>query len=296
MPDTPLQAVADVQGKWSTTANRLKADYQQARWLTFALSIAAALLAAVASQVDGQPRAYLAALSTVLFAGVTFLAARRLDAQRAAAWVRARSAAEALKRAAYKFAVQASPYDDPASRDTRFNQEVDEIEQGVDDLLGQQVDGPAGSAPVAPLSPDEYAQQRVREQIAYFESNALALKAMADRMRRAEFWLALVTACITAIVGVAGKDLIGGLKFDFVALTAVLTTISGAILAHIEASRYDFTVTAYRAAARRLRDALRDMPAHPVPPSAEWSAFVDRIEGILADENSSWVAKFGKPA
>ena len=294
--DAQLQSVAEIQGKWSETANRLKAGYQQVRWLTFVLAIAGALLAAIASQFDGRPRGVLAITSAVLFAVVSFLTARRLDGLHATAWVRARAASEALKRAAYKFAARAAPYDDPALRSAQFNKEAQQIEQDVDDLLGRQVSGPPGSAPVDMLTPAEYVEKRVKQQVdGFFEPKALALKATADRLRRIEFLLALTTTCITAIVGLANKELVGGLKFDFVALTAVLTTISGAILAHIEASRYDFTVTAYRATARRLRDALREMPVDPVVPSPAWSAFVDRCETILAQENNSWVAKFGKP-
>jgi hypothetical protein len=80
-----------------------------------------------------------------------------------------------------------------------------------------------------------------------------------------------------------------------VALTAVLTTISGAILAHIEASRYDYLIMTYRGAARRLRNELSAVPAPAALPSPEWSAFVERCESIIAQENGSWIAKFGKP-
>ncbi|HTF01150.1 MAG TPA: hypothetical protein VK621_21265, partial [Bradyrhizobium sp.] len=44
-----------------------------------------------------------------------------------------------------------------------------------------------------------------------------------------------------------------GVQFDFAAFTAVLTTVAGAVLAHVEASRFDFLVTTYLATARGLR-------------------------------------------
>jgi len=83
--------------------------------------------------------------------------------------------------------------------------------------------------------------------------------------------------------------------FDFVALTAVLTTVSGAILAFVEASRYDFIVSTYRATPQRLRDEETSTPSGATPPSPEWSSFVDRCERILQEQNNSWVAKFGRP-
>jgi hypothetical protein len=54
---------------------------------------------------------------------------------------------------------------------------------------------------------------------------------------------------------VIGKSLpLAGINFDVAALTAVLTTVSGAVLAHIEGSRYQHLITSYLATARRLED------------------------------------------
>jgi hypothetical protein len=83
------------------------------------------------------------------------------------------------------------------------------------------------------------------------------------------------------------------LSVDLVALTGVITTISGAIIAYIEASRLDFLVNSYRAAARHLRDLLADTPA-PGAASDVWSMFVLKIENIMATENGAWQAKLGK--
>jgi hypothetical protein len=129
----------------------------------------------------------------------------------------------------------------------------------------------------------------------FYEPTAEAYRRAAVRLRRLEFGLSLGATIVTAIVAVAGKDPTG-LGFDFIALTAVLTTVAGAILAHIEASRYEFFVTSYRAAARRLRNELASAVEIPTAPSVEWSAFVSRCETIISEENNSWVAKWSKPA
>ncbi len=135
-----------------------------------------------------------------------------------------------------------------------------------------------GSVPRSPLPPEGYIETRVRGQVEkFYEPKAETYRRAASALRTAEFGLSLVAAVITAAVGVAGKELFG-LRFDFVALTAVLTTIAGAILAHIEASRYDFLVMTYRAAA-----------------PAEWSAFINRCEAIILEENNGWVAKWSAP-
>jgi SMODS and SLOG-associating 2TM effector domain 1 len=96
----------------------------------------------------------------------------------------------------------------------------------------------------------------VRHQAEHFyEPKAEAYRRAAARLRRVEFAPSLAATVATAIVAAAGRDPTG-LHFDFIALTAVLTTVAGAILAHIEASRYEFLVTSYCAAARRLRNEL----------------------------------------
>jgi len=291
-----LDETANRQAVWSSTADSLKKTYDRARQVTFALSIAAALLATVASQLEDKPRLYLSVTSAVMLGLVSFLSARLLSSARASAWVRARAASEALKREGFKFATSAAPYDDPATRDGRLNDEREKIERDVDDLLGEMAPPKGkGSVPRGPLPHEAYVEARVRGQAdRFYDPKANAYATAARALRTAEFGLSAVAAVITAAVGVAGKDLFG-LRFDFVAMTAVLTTIAGAILAHIEASRYDYLVMTYRAAARRLKNELARTPAAVTAGSAEWSAFVGRCEAIISEENNGWVAKWSAP-
>ena len=294
--DKQLQMVAESQAAWSATANELKARYERTRWQILLLSIGGALLAATASQLEGKIRVYLAIVSAVLLALVSFLTARRLGGQHAIEWARIRAASEALKREAYKYAACAAPYDDADTRGQKLHEERQQIEKDVDDLIGLQTKAKTGSTPVDLMIPAEYLEKRVKRQIEdFFEPRIEQNQALAKTLRRIEFGLALVTTCITAIVGVAGKDW-WGLNFDFVALTAVLTTISGVVLVHVEAARYDFIVTSYRATARRLRDMLANAPDKFEFPSPQWSAFVNQCETILSEENNSWIAKFSKPS
>jgi len=68
----------------------------------------------------------------------------------------------------------------------------------------------------------------------------------------------------------------------------VLTTVAGAVLAHVEASRFDFLVTTYLVTARRLED-RKGGSREP------FSALVTDCENIIATENMSWIAKWAKP-
>jgi hypothetical protein len=286
-----LKAVAESQGQWSNTANVLKQKYERARLLIFALSTTAALLAAVASQHEDTLRRSLAAASTVCMALVAFLTARLLGAKQSQSWARARATSEALKREGYKRAAEAAPYDTAATADGLLLAEKQKIEKDVDDLLDLREATGSSSLPTVPIMPKDYIAKRVEGAIKWYDPKAEQARITARKWRRLEFILALATTVITAVIGQLPKHVIASVNFDFVALTAVLTTLSGAIIAFIEASRYDYLVHSYRAAARRLRDELSNPPPDP-PSKADWSAFVARCEGILQEENGSWTAKF----
>jgi len=126
-------------------------------------------------------------------------------------------------------------------------------------------------------------------QVEFYKKCAGTYRTTATWLRRTEFGLALAATLITAIASVTGKSTpIFSIPFDIAALTAVLTTVAGAVLAHVEASRFDFMVTTYLATARRLDDRKGD-------PRGTVSGFVNDCENIIATENMSWIAKWAKP-
>ncbi len=292
---TALAEMASRQSLWSSTSDVLKRRVEIARWVTFAFSILGALFAAIASQLNDPPRMYFAITGAALLAVVSFVTSTFLGGGHITNWLRARTASEALKREAYKYATSVTPYDDPLKRDAALNMERDRIERDVEDLLASAVSSAkAGSAPRDKLSRDEYLAGRVREQIdRYYLPRANANKKIAVSLRWAQFTLAMAATIITANVGVAGKESFG-IKFDFAALTAVLTTIAGAVLAHSEATRCDFLVMTYRATAKRLSAEMANTGDVNALSAEQWSEFVNRCEAIISDENTSWAAKWTK--
>ena len=296
-----LELVAKRAESWSETANQLKARLDLVRWIVFVLSIAGALAAAIASQTlpeaGATSHALFATLGAVLLAGATFLSGRLLRDTEVQAWVRARAAAEALKREAFRFGTRAQPYDpyDTSTADELLKKERERIEGQLTDLRDRQVDAAReGSAPRVALSPEQYRERRVRDQIDWYIMKARDYRKVATRLRWTEFTLALAATIITALAGALGKKFeIGPMQFDIAALTAVLTTVSGAILAHIEASRYQHLVTSYLATAARLEDLDAEFDVARTN-AGTWSEFVNRCEEIIAAENNSWVAKWTK--
>jgi SMODS and SLOG-associating 2TM effector domain 1/Protein of unknown function (DUF4231) len=292
---TALTEIGDRQSVWSNTAGLLKRRIAIARWVTFGFSISGALLAAIATQLNDPPRMYFATAGAALLAVVTFVKSRLLGGLQITNWVRARAASEALKREGYKYAASVIPYDNPQKREAALNSERERIERDVDDLLASAVSSAkAGFLPRGQLSRDEYVAGRLRGQIdRFYLPRAIANKKISVGLRWTEFTLALAATIITAMAGIAGKELFG-IKFDFVALTAVFTTIAAAVLAHIEATRCDFLVMIYRAAARRLSAETTNVGDVNALTAEQWSQFVDRCEAIISDENTSWAAKWTK--
>ena len=293
-----LVSAAKLQSGWSRTANRLKSTLDTTRWTTFVLSGIAALLAAVASQIPEsheQVRLGLAVASAVLLGLVSFLTVRLLGSAKITRWARIRAASEALKREIFQYAAMAAPYDDATCSDTRLLEERDRIATDIDDVIDViERSDQTGSMPDKRFqTPQDYIDARIRGQIGWFEKRSDASRSRATILHKWEFSLSLVATVLTAAVGVAGKKLFG-FPFDFTALTAVLTTVAAAVLAHIEGSRYDFLTITYRATARRLEAELVRANTAFVLPSAAWSDFVHRCETILATESAAWTAKWSK--
>src|SRR5689334_12985406 len=138
--DGILDHVANRAVTWSETADQIKKRLNFVRWLVFVLSIAGALVAAIASQLpagvtsESSIHAILAAFGTVLLAASAFIANRLLRDSEVQAWVRARAASEALKREAFRYAAQARPYDDIGAADQKLDTERAKIENNLNDL------------------------------------------------------------------------------------------------------------------------------------------------------------------
>ena len=288
-----LELTAQRQAVWSATANSLKTMLERVRWATFALSIVGAMLATIAAQYGGNIRLSFAMAGAAVLATGTFLTARLMGGSHVAGWARARAASEALKREAYKCATMAAPYADDATRMARLNVERQKIEDAVTDLIDNEVTPKEpGSTPTTDVAPPDYIKRRVEKQAKnYYEPKAEEYRRLAALLGWTEFALALAATLITAVIGAADKEAMP-FHFDFVALAAVLTTISGAIVAHVEASRYRFLVTTYRATARHLNNELAKLTGSFAAPSVEWSDFVNRCETIIGEENGSWLAKW----
>jgi len=281
---TTLDLVADSQATLSTTANALKSKVDRARNIVLLLSISGALAAAIAAAADiVDYRPYLTTAGAVFLAIAAAITGRYLSGDSGRRHIRMRSASEALKREAFLYAAGARDYADSATRDAKLTEALNAVNAEIADLsLFEEKATSPGSCPRQALDRDAYLAARVQKQIAYYSDNADRYAKHSGYLHLAEWLLSLLAAVLTAASGVLGRG-----NFDLAAITAVLTTIGGALLAHGQARKYDEQIVSYRAAAK----ALRQVEA-TTPQSADAAALADRAESIISEENGSWRAMF----
>jgi len=280
-----LDAVAARQADLSITADALKRKVERARNAVLILSIAGALAAAVAAATDlgEQPRIYVTSAGAALLAIAAALTQRYLGGDAVRRPVRIRAASEALKREAHLYAAGAGTYADAAERDESLAARLGAVNVEIADLIPLVRRNPdLGRSPRGSLDRKQYVDGRIKAQIGFYRSRAERYARISGKLHFAEWLLALAAAVITGLAGVFGRA-----EFDLAALTAVLTTIGGALLAHLQALKYDDLIIAYSAAAQQLEQldaSLRD--------ADDVASIAQRAEAIIAEETGSWRAMF----
>jgi hypothetical protein len=203
-------------------------------WLVW-LAVAAALVA-ILSSTNSLPadwravvRAHapgwiLHALVLVIPIVISIVAAYNSFFRDGIKWILFRGAAEALKREIYRFRTQSGNYSDDKCRDTsreaklaaKLGEISNQLEHSEANKMNLPPGAPATADQVAFLNPDEYLEQRVRDQIDYFRKKTSQL---AWTLRWSQFgifaiggvgtllaavhldvWVALATATVSALV------------------------------------------------------------------------------------------------
>jgi hypothetical protein len=140
--------------------------------------------------------------------------------------------------------------------------------------------------PKSEIDLNTYVINRVDKQISWLRRRAGDHARQAARLRGAEMTVGITGVVLSAAGAAFGEPVAGTYLAPFI---GVVTTVSAALIAHIEAGRYDFIAAMYRATAKRLEnEQASHTPTTPLPD------FVDKCEAILSTENSAWMAKFLK--
>ncbi|MGF0318370.1 DUF4231 domain-containing protein [Nocardia fluminea] len=278
--------------RWSSTATRMKRRLDSVRVTVLFLGSWGAIATASTTTVlrsAGTPARIVALSGAVALAVATFLTAQYLTAESTRRWTRARAVSEGIKQRILTFRAIGD-----AQQAERLQVDIDGIEQTAEDLLA--VLAPGDDAARAPRSmlPDEYVRDRVRAQIdGYYLPAARRYSARATRLRRAAIGLGLAATIVAAINTGVGAEASGRIA----PWVAVMTTLSGSLLAYLAGKRYDFLVMTYLATADRLRRRLdRWRTAGSPTDRVRWAEFVADCENTISLENASWMAKWGERA
>ncbi|MFD3463198.1 DUF4231 domain-containing protein [Nocardia fluminea] len=278
--------------RWSSTATRMKRRLDSVRLTVLFLGSWGAIATASTTTVlrsAGTPARIVALSGAVALAVATYLTAQYLTAESTRRWTRARAVSEGIKHRILTFRAIGD-----AQQAERLQADIDGIEQTAEDLLA--VLAPGDDAAKAPRSmrPDEYVRDRVRAQIdGYYLPAARRYSARATRLRRAAIGLGLAATIVAAINTGVGAETSGRIA----PWVAVMTTLSGSLLAYLAGKRYDFLVMTYLATADRLRRRLdRWRTAGSPTDRVRWAEFVADCENTISLENASWMAKWGERA
>jgi hypothetical protein len=278
------------QALWSTIAGKLKDDLGRWRRYIMLALISAAVLAAAAGALPLSDRSesIIGVVAAFVVVVAPFVRAVRLSKGAFQNWTRARSASEALKQEIFEYATGTGDYRAPTTRDEVLDGEVDRIVSRVDDLAGlvDEASVPQKKRPEQ-LSISEYLSDRVASQVRdYYRPKA---DAMAHRERLLR-WLEWALAG-AAVVGVVLAAALGrGAALPWI---GVVTTVSGALLSHREAERYEYLAISYTVTANRLDGLLEKWTAAidtgPLTPAQE-DLLVAECEDAISVENQAWMA------
>lgn len=273
-----LEHLADRQAIWSQTANKCKRAVDRARYTTFVFSAGGALAAALSTQIEAI-RTPLGIVGALLLAAASYLTARFLNAAILSRHVKARTASERLKKLGYLFAAKAQPFSDPDTRLTTLTELHDVVEDEMGDLNRYEVSAAgSGSCPRDYLTRQHYIDLRIEGQLKYYRARACEYERKSAWLHRIEWILALLAALATAVSAQIDSTL-----FDLAAIAAVLTTIAGAVLAHLQYSKLDEQISSFRATERRLERLKKRITADDELPT-----IAKNVEEIIENETGSW--------
>ena len=285
---TALETAGNAAATLSASSVAMKRKVERARWAALGLAILAAVLGAVTATFikEGNPWRWAFVFATTLALGLgPWLAAHFLGQNQATRWVAVRAAAEALKREVYKRAAKCKPYDGtPQEADLALIKEKQAIEADLGDV--EEVAAESMDLPKAEIDLNTYVINRVDNQISWLRRRAGDHARWAAVLRGATIAIGFIGVVLSAAGAAFGEAINAEYLAPFI---GVVTTVSTALIAHIEAGRYDFIAAMYRATAKRLEnEQASHTPTTPLPD------FVDKCEAILSTENSAWMAKFLK--
>jgi hypothetical protein len=291
---SPLASTWNRYKEWSGTARELKSRLDRWRLWTLILAVMGTVLVTLGQQIGsiitslGSQVGMIGKIIGLTGAGAvalsTYFAREALSNESVQRWAKCRSAAESMKASTYLYRAGVPPFEG-ADRDEKLidrRAAIEETMSGVELLVGTG-ESDTGFDP-SPLSVEGYCQKRVNDQIQFYQKRVYEYHKKMAALRVLVFWL----GAIAVILGV-----FSALKPLVVGWTAVIATVTAAILSYVQSQHYQTLITTYQATSSRL-ETLRDKWIAGGKADANRNAFIQSCEDTLALENGAWVTQWSQ--
>ena len=278
--------------RWGMTAGKYKNEVSRWRDIVLTLSVGGTVLGVLGLEVDLakelSPRlpSLLGLLSGAALGLAAYFTKEVFSPDSEGRAVRARATAEALKSEAYLLASGVPPYDTMAVIDQLFTK-LDTIRTTASNVASLSITEEQRTAgmPSAPMSIDDYVEQRVDDQISYYSSQVRSNTRKLSTGRR----LSLILGALAVLLGLVASN-----DPSVAGWIAVIGTITAAIAARQYAGRYQFLIASYQAVGEKL-DRLKarwEIERKTQPGAAADHKFILACEETISAENSGWMAEW----
>jgi hypothetical protein len=270
--------------RWSKVADDKTKSIDRWRSCNLLLIVIGAACGALAAQRSWYPASVTASIGAVGAATLALAAIvqnQELGARQIQERVTARACSEGLKAAVYQYLAAVRPFDGP-DRDDRLSEIMDEIRRKGGDLVKLMVIADADRRTLPTISNvGDYLHQRAENQLR-FHTNGVTRHERLEKHWRAGEIAATAAAAVLSAVGGALHGL------DFSIWVAVATTLGAALAVHLASTQHARIAASYGFTAYELMRVVENFD--PVTATEEQaSAFVTKVEGILASQNQSWI-------
>jgi hypothetical protein len=286
---TTLETVALDQRRWSATALELKNSNWARFRLMVVLSLAGAILEALAVQIH---TSYPVASQVAGYAGAVALAlvlvvrAKGLRRERVEAWVQATAAGQLLKSEIYRYRTSVGPYSgrDGSDPDVVLSQRRDRILEKVKSIQKYIVESepkrPESKqlAPLGPLDADGYIAERVEGEISMFRKFIRDLPEIQNGWLRIEYFLSVAAVLLAATLAISQNQAYGA----WVIVAIFLSLASGV---SVKSERYATLIVGHRFIPERLTSILEQWRVI----HGGLDQLVEKVESVVLNESQAWV-------
>ncbi len=263
--------------RWARTSRQGKAVQTRARNLSLSFGLAGAVLAVLSGSgyMEGIPAQVLAMASAFFIAVAGYLGRELLTPERETVWARCRMLAEALQRQVWLALMQVPPYRGDAAF-AAVRERTKQLIDGADLSQVSQAEGATHEPLPQVAGVEDYIRLRLEDQSTFYRSAAGKLQKSLETWRR----ISLVLGIVAILLGVLG------VKFSFLPLwVPVVTSMSAAVLALVQAGRFQSLTPLYQQTARQLE---LELAAWKDGEYDDASVFAAMCEEIMARESESW--------